>query len=145
MDTDESDGNNRNGSAEAAKCINNDRHIHLSFRNDDRNTGTGCGYGALDAEVASMGSATAMAAGGQGGTSNKDTTLVIHGFLGSFHSVLYESPASKMKKPGKTKSRTSVISIAPHSFSVGMFSWFPLVSSFNDCKMEMFWLFDVVR
>lgn len=105
---------NRNASADAAQNINNDRHAHLSFSYDPTyGAASGCGYGAVDEEVAKMLSSEAD-------TNNSDTAVTIHGFLGSFHSVLYESPDNE--------ERSSVISIAPHSFSVGMFSWFPLVS-----------------
>eukprot|EP01082_Thalassiosira_pseudonana_P012452 g11440.t1 g11440 contig5:862896-863991(+) len=50
-----------------------------------------------------------------------DTAITLHGFLGSFHSVLYESVKSKTGEKVE-----AVISIAPSSFSTGMFSWFPL-------------------
>ena len=119
MDTSDKDKgeDTRNPSAQAAKNINNDRHAHLSFQHDPMNgAGNGCGYGALDPDVISMAS---------GGISiDNVATVSIHGLLGSFHSVLYES---------KNRERKSVISIAPSSFSVGMFSWFPLVSIFSFC------------
>ena len=44
---------------------------------------------------------------------------MIHGFLGTFHCVLYQSVVG-------TEEESSIISIAPTTFSVGMFSWFPL-------------------
>jgi len=97
-------------SSQAAMNINNDRHAHLSFQHDPTHgVGFGCGYGALDSEVASMASSTS--------DGDDTTTITLHGLLGSFHSVLYES---------KKRNDKSTISIAPASFSVGMFSWFPL-------------------
>lgn len=104
-------------SANAAHNINNDRHAHISFPHDPTHGIThGCGYGATDNDVISSTPSTAIT------NSNilSDSTVVIHGFLGSFHSVLYEA---------NDKNRSSIISIAPNSFSVGMFSWFPLVSN----------------
>ena len=113
MDIEDNSSNKPNVSAEAARDINNDRHAHISFR-CDRTLGSssGCGYGALSTDMSSMD----VKEGCDG------TNVTIHGFLGSFHSVLYESPSDR-SKVGK---RLSVISIAPNSFSVGMFSWFPL-------------------
>ena len=46
--------------------------------------------------------------------------MTIHGFLGTFHSTLYQPTSDE------ENDQPSVISIAPSSFSVGMFSWFPL-------------------
>jgi protein arginine N-methyltransferase 5 len=106
----------KNLSAEAAKNIDNDRCAHLSFQHDaTRGVAMGCGYGACDPEMTTVAS---VSPGETSSVSKTDNTpLVLHGFLGTFHSALYES------KDGK---RSSVISIAPASFSVGMFSWFPL-------------------
>mmetsp|Transcript_30895 Transcript_30895/g.64754 ORF Transcript_30895/g.64754 Transcript_30895/m.64754 type:complete len:979 (-) Transcript_30895:15-2951(-) len=116
MDT-MSDKEDSSDSANAAKNVNNDRHIHLSFHHDPAHgAGIGCGYGALDPEVKSVASASS--------TIEADATSTIHGFLGSFHSVLYEG--RKDNREERREKRLSVISIAPHSFSVGMFSWFPL-------------------
>jgi protein arginine N-methyltransferase 5 len=109
-----------NLSAEAAREINNDRYAHISFRCDPMHgASAGCGYGALNTEMSSM---------DLKGVSD-GSNVTIHGFLGSFHSVLYESPSDKSsvgKIKQKSRKRLSVISIAPKSFSVGMFSWFPL-------------------
>lgn len=122
------DGDTCNPSAKAAGDIDNDRHAHISFRNDPTSgAGMGCGYGAVDPEVVSMASADT-----EGISTKNDTTVTIHGFMGSFHSELYEAPAAKSRKAESMRTseesgeRSSVISIAPHSFSVGMFSWFPL-------------------
>ncbi len=120
------------GSARAADNIDNDRHAYISFQHDPTyGAANGCGYGPLDEDVSSILSSnqTEMSSSG-------DTTVTIHGFLGSFHSVLYDSPPSKSrgndnatKTGAKDENRSSAISIAPNSFSVGMFSWFPLVST----------------
>ena len=114
----EGDTTDQNMSAHAAKYVDNDRHAHLTFRYEaSRGASMGCGYGASDPEMLVMATAT---------TSKipisalDNTAAMIHGLLGTFHSVLYLS---------KDKTKLSTISIAPHSFSVGMFSWFPLVSS----------------
>ncbi|KAL3786923.1 hypothetical protein HJC23_013258 [Cyclotella cryptica] len=114
MDTDVIDRTNL--SAEAAKSINNDRCAHLSFQHDaTRGVANGCGYGACDPEMTTVASTNPDETSSAPKTDT--TTLVLHGFLGTFHSVLYES---------KDRKRSSVISIAPSTFSVGMFSWFPL-------------------
>jgi protein arginine N-methyltransferase 5 len=117
MDVEGNDSSKLNTSAEAVKEVNNDRNAHISFHCDPMHgASTGCGYGALNAEVSSM----------EGTKGNDGTNVTIHGFLGSFHSVLYESPADKKTEETEEGRRQSIISIAPHSFSVGMFSWFPL-------------------
>eukprot|EP00584_Thalassiosira_punctigera_P002886 CAMPEP_0172533704 /NCGR_PEP_ID=MMETSP1067-20121228/6316_1 /TAXON_ID=265564 ORGANISM="Thalassiosira punctigera, Strain Tpunct2005C2" /NCGR_SAMPLE_ID=MMETSP1067 /ASSEMBLY_ACC=CAM_ASM_000444 /LENGTH=329 /DNA_ID=CAMNT_0013318377 /DNA_START=17 /DNA_END=1003 /DNA_ORIENTATION=- len=108
-----------NPSARAAKKVNNDRHAHLSFHSDPAHgAGMGCGYGAPDLEVASVAAAAPSSA-------DSDAGLTVHGFLGSFHSVLY-SGNEEIHEEGGQRRRSAVISIAPRSFSVGMFSWFPL-------------------
>lgn len=118
---------NSNLSSKAVENVDNDRTAHLSFQhNPTGSVGSGCGYGPLDQELTSMASSEEA-----GSNKNADATAAtIHGFLGTFHSVLYESPKKiaekKKKKNGGNEERSSVISIAPHSFSVGMFSWFPL-------------------
>ncbi|KAK1744545.1 protein arginine N-methyltransferase 5 [Skeletonema marinoi] len=124
MDIEDNTSNKTNASAEAAMKINNDRHAHISFRCDPMlGASAGCGYGALNTEIPSVD--VKVKEGCEG------TNVTIHGFLGSFHSVLYESPSvkskvGKMKQKSSDGIRLSVISIAPNSFSVGMFSWFPL-------------------
>jgi protein arginine N-methyltransferase 5 len=107
-------------SANAAHNINNDRYAHISFPHDPTHgISHGCGYGAVnDNDPPSFLSSTPSTAISNSNMQS-DSTIIIHGFLGSFHSVLYEA---------KDKNRSSIISIAPNSFSVGMFSWFPLVS-----------------
>lgn len=104
-------------SANAAHNINNDRHAHMSFPHDPLHGIThGCGYGAIVDGLPSFLSSTPSTAISSSNMQS-DSTIVIHGFLGSFHSVLYEA---------KDKNQLSIIGIAPNSFSVGMFSWFPL-------------------
>lgn len=119
-----------NGSARAADDINNDRHACISFPHDPTHgAANGCGYGPFDEDVSSIVSSNLT------GIPN-DSIVTIHGFLGSFHSVLYDSPFSRLSENdmatmevAKVEDKSSVISIAPNSFSVGMFSWFPLVST----------------
>jgi len=92
--------------AEVAKHVNNERCATVLFEPDTKKgAGYGGGYGQFNRSVDALAS---MCPG-----KIKDTT--IHGFLGTFHCVLYEA-----------QNETSIISIAPNSFSVGMFSWFPL-------------------
>lgn len=88
-----------------------ERHSELLF-NDDvaSSSGLKCGYGNQDVKIANVVSTIGE---------NNDTirgNYTLHGFLGTFHCVLYKS----MQK-GEV-----IISIAPHSFSTGMYSWFPL-------------------
>lgn len=102
---------------EAATSVNNERHKELLFVNDTTHgAGSGSGYGMYDSSV------TAIAASSRNdGTSASDksnTGITIHGFLGTFHCVLYQSTSNN--------ETSSIISTAPSSFSVGMFSWFPL-------------------
>lgn len=88
--------------------INNERYAKLLFTpNPTQGAGNGSGYGLYDAAVSSMAST---------GTITSD--MAIHGFLGTFHCVLYQSTL--------VEKDNAVISIAPQTFSVGMFSWFPL-------------------
>jgi protein arginine N-methyltransferase 5 len=111
----------QNFSAEAARNVNNDRHAHLSFLHDPTHgAAMGCGYGPIDLEMQNVAAETLDDASST--PMNESTVLMIHGLLGTFHSVLYQS---------KDETKLSTISIAPHSFSVGMFSWFPLVSLYN--------------
>lgn len=113
----DADAQQQNLSADAAKNVSSDRHAHLSFQFDATGgAAMGCGYGAFNPEMAFMATAST---GEVNGPNSDSTSLIIHGLLGTFHSVLYQS---------KDKTKLSTISIAPNSFSVGMFSWFPLVS-----------------
>ena len=107
-------------SANAAHNINNDRYAHISFPRDPTHGIThGCGYGAINDNDPPSFLLSTPSTAISNSNMQSDSTIIIHGFLGSFHSVLYEA---------KDKNRSSIISIAPNSFSVGMFSWFPLVS-----------------
>lgn len=92
--------------AEVAKHVNNERCATVLFESSTtKGAGSGGGYGRFNRSVNVLASMYTEKI--------KDTT--IHGFLGTFHCVLYEAHDEK-----------SEISIAPNSFSVGMFSWFPL-------------------
>ena len=93
----------------------NERSIDLVFGHDrTHGSGFGSGYGAFDAAIGEI-SASAPTQ-----DADEDGGMTIHGFLGTFHSTLYQ-PSSD-----EETNQPSVISIAPSSFSVGMFSWFPL-------------------
>ena len=123
-------GDKHNASALGAENVINDRHANISFTNDPNNgCCLGCGYGPVDTEVEPYIAAAAGPEGMLSSTSN-DVTLTIHGFLGTFHSVLYRSPP----RDDDGEEIESVISIASHSFSRGMFSWFPLVRLFFACR-----------
>ncbi len=119
-------GDKYNASVLAAENVNNDRHAHISFTNDPSNgCCLGCGYGPIDTEVELY--VAAADPEGMLSSNSNNVTLTIHGFLGTFHSVLYRSPS----RDEDSEEHESVISIAPHSFSRGMFSWFPLVRLFS--------------
>ena len=123
-------GDKENASALAAENVSNDRHAHVSFTNDpSHGCSLGCGYGAIDTEVEPYVSSTTDEVVASN-TNSKDVTLTIHGFLGTFHSVLYRS-VPRLHDGESDVGKESVISIAPHSFSVGMFSWFPLVRPYS--------------
>lgn len=74
---------------------------------------SGCGYGIVDTVIAGIVAQSPL------GTTAGATT--IHGLLGTFTAVLFSEGDSH-----------SEISIAPHRFSKGMFSWFPLYFPFRD-------------
>jgi len=123
-DMDTSNQRDANPSARAVEHVNNDRHAHLSFEwSPTSGAGIGCGYGAVDQDVE-----TVAASASQSPSLGAENTLTIHGFLGSFHSVLYEriGRTDNTQQQQQQQQRSSVISIAPSTFSVGMFSWFPL-------------------
>ena len=103
------------GSGTSVLAANNERSVQLVFGPDKAHgSGFGSGYGAFDAAIGEMSTSAAAQSAGE------DSGITIHGFLGTFHSTLYQPIAD-----GETQ-QPSVISIAPLSFSVGMFSWFPL-------------------
>jgi len=98
----------------------NERFVRVEFRGDrSYGLGYGSGYGAVNegmVEVAKGHEGKKRAEGGEG--------IVVHGLTGSFDSLLY-----KMETEDGEEER---ISIAPNSFSVGMFSWFPLFFPLRD-------------
>ena len=103
-----SDGPQQKSLKDSVPTDCNERFAQLVFTPDPTHgAGCGCGYGHYDGAISGMAAS---------GVLTSDT--VIHGFLGSFHCVLYQSPLAK--------ENSSIISIAPQSFSMGMFSWFPL-------------------
>lgn len=104
-----------------------DRYVHLSFpaaTDPTYATATGSGYGAVDETAASVlgslssssnattAATTALSSGSGSGAALAPLPWTCTGILGTFTADLYG---------GVTQ-----ISTAPHSFSVGMFSWFPL-------------------
>ena len=91
--------------------IDNERCCKVTFEPDSlHGIGNGPGYGRYDSTLTSIIKSNSSA-------TTKPFSFYIHGFLGTFHSVLYKS--ERMNK-------SSVISTAPSSFSTNMFSWFPL-------------------
>jgi len=95
--------------------IPNDRFAQLVFAPDvTHGAGCGSGYGPFDAAIANLASNAANSSG----QSSIPSGITIHGFLGTFHCTLYQSPLQEKD--------SSTISTAPGTFSVGMFSWFPL-------------------
>lgn len=88
----------------------NERFVQLEFPPDSScGTGFGCGYGPFDRNVADIVYQETGPVNNHG--------ITVHGFLGTFDSILYSSPREGVSYN---------ISIAPSNFSVGMFSWFPL-------------------
>lgn len=75
----------------------------------------GSGYGPIDLPIQGIVGQTPSVVAG---------SYTVHGLLGTFTAILY---ASK-----KDATKFSEISIAPHRFSKGMFSWFPLYFPFKD-------------
>ena len=102
-------------SGNSVLTADNERSIDLIFDHDGTyGSGFGSGYGAFDAAIGEI-SASASTQ-----NADEDNGMTIHGFLGTFHSTLYQPTSDG------DNDQPSVISIAPSSFSVGMFSWFPL-------------------
>lgn len=75
-------------------------------------TSYGCGYGPVDPTIAGIVAEAQTSSAG---------AITIHGLLGSFTAVLFEDGDER-----------SDISIAPHEFSKGMFSWFPIYFPFRE-------------
>lgn len=100
----------------AAKQVDNERCTELIFNLESDSSAYGPGYQKADERL------ELLSISGTSDNSKKkreiDKSCTIHGFLGTFHCVLYQSLTNT--------SAASVISIAPTTFSVGMFSWFPL-------------------
>lgn len=87
----------------------NSKFARIEFYPDPTfGAGNGCGYGPFDSSVSIM--AQTLPIDTPRGSS-------IHGFLGTFDALLYQS---------KADGTSCKISTAPRSFSPGMFSWFPL-------------------
>jgi protein arginine N-methyltransferase 5 len=99
---------------DSAKDVDNERSAQVTFQIDkDSGRNYGSGYQEQNDKLMPLLESSKEA--------GKDSlkTNIIHGYLGTFHCTLYRSVAGGEEK-------ASTISIAPNSFSVGMFSWFPL-------------------
>lgn len=93
---------------DAVKEIDNERRAQNIFKIDgSKGASFGSGYGNCNKTLSKVTSKNIK---------TESTSNILHGFLGSFRCVLYKSRNSVL----------SDISIAPESFSTGMFSWFPL-------------------
>mmetsp|Transcript_8549 Transcript_8549/g.12201 ORF Transcript_8549/g.12201 Transcript_8549/m.12201 type:complete len:722 (-) Transcript_8549:186-2351(-) len=91
----------------------NERVAHLTFEaNVTHGAGCGSGYGPFDTAVATITQTSSNSTSGP---------ITLHGFLGTFTSTLYNSP-----RGSGGGGESVIISTAPTSFSMGMFSWFPL-------------------
>jgi protein arginine N-methyltransferase 5 len=98
---------------DAVLGINNERSAEILFSGGRRGFAYGSGYGKKNTTLTSLN-------GSIKDESSDGTT--IHGLLGTFSCVLYKS----------TSGNQATISIQPSSFSVGMFSWFPLFFPLRD-------------
>ena len=93
--------------------LNKERTATLEFSPDPTFASSyGCGYGPINPSISSI---VAEAQTSQTGS------ITIHGLLGSFTAILFSNGGSKCE-----------ISIAPHEFSEGMFSWFPIYFPFRE-------------
>jgi len=94
-------------------CLSKERTATLEFSPDPAfATPYGSGYGPVDPKVSGIvGEAQTSSTGG----------ITIHGLLGSFTAILYAQNGSRC-----------AISTAPHEFSEGMFSWFPIYFPFRE-------------
>ena len=101
---------------DATRQVDNERCTELIFNLEGSSAQYGPGYQKVDErlKVLSFSETGDKTHNGSG----VDCGRTIHGFLGTFHCVLYQSVTDK--------NEVSIISIAPSTFSVGMFSWFPL-------------------
>jgi len=93
--------------------FNKERTATLEFSPDPTfATPYGCGYGPVDPTISGIvAEAQTSSTGG----------ITIHGLLGSFTAILFAQGGSHCE-----------ISIAPHEFSEGMFSWFPIYFPFRE-------------
>lgn len=93
--------------------LNKERTATLEFSPDPTfATPYGCGYGPVDPTISGIvAEAQTSSTGG----------ITIHGLLGSFTAILFAQAGSNCE-----------ISIAPHGFSEGMFSWFPIYFPFRE-------------
>lgn len=92
---------------------NKERTATLEFSPDPTLAAAhGCGYGPVDPALSGI-VAEAEVSSTTGG-------VTVHGLLGSFTAILYAQGGSQC-----------TISIAPHEFSEGMFSWFPIYFPFR--------------
>jgi len=92
---------------------NKERSATLEFSPDPTfATPYGCGYGPVDPTISRI---VAQAPESSAGA------ITIHGLLGTFTAVLFAKGESRCE-----------ISIAPHQFSQGMFSWFPIYFPFRE-------------
>lgn len=101
---------------DAAQNVENERYAEVIFDlGKDGKAAFGSGYQKVNERLTLL----AKSDIGKGLNENfSNQSYTIHGYLGSFHCLLYQSVLDQ--------TLSSVISIAPSSFSVGMFSWFPL-------------------
>lgn len=98
---------------DAVLGINRERSAEIIFSSDKCGIAYGSGYGEKNTTLASL--AVSIPDRSSDGTT-------IHGLLGTFSCVLYKSASGSL----------ATISIQPTSFSVGMFSWFPLFFPLRD-------------
>lgn len=100
---------------DAIELVNNNRHAQITFSPEIMDgTKYGCGYGPVDTVMDQITTKAAQ----DGATVVAPNSITVHGFLGTFHCMLYQSIIDD--------NHGVVISIAPSTFSKGMFSWFPL-------------------
>ena len=106
----------------------NERFVSNTFSSDRvYGTGFGSGYGPYD-EVEGKEAIAAVEFVDEREISS-GAGITIHGLCGTFDSLLYRSRTGKL---GEAVVEESHVSIAPHSFSLAMFSWFPLFFPLRD-------------
>uniref|UniRef100_A0A7S4AFU0 Protein arginine N-methyltransferase n=1 Tax=Pseudo-nitzschia australis TaxID=44445 RepID=A0A7S4AFU0_9STRA len=114
----------------ACSSKNKERRATLEFSPDPTFAAQlGCGYGPADPAISSIVSEAQSASTG---------AITIHGLLGSFTAVLFANGKHGAATESSSSSSSSSplspcqISIAPHEFSEGMFSWFPIYFPFRE-------------